>query len=341
VTIQNCKMPTVSIRGEGIAGYCCTRLLREAGVDTTVEAVRRSHLPAIMLGETTQRLLRDVFGREDLIAGFPQIRRRVVAWGPETNALTLSHSAVVVSEKELLERIQDGLGECGEAKSDQPDWTVFASSPLPPVSVEHPFGSRPAEASGVTLQPKCDREACWIESVENGWLFLLPGSKGTGWLLSVGDSVESLLAASRLIKAQLANVDPPRAIFLSHPRVSLPLSALGWVACGTAALGFDPLCGDGTGNAVREAILASAMIRAVLTGGDPPSLIAYYQARLLAGFQRHMALCLDFYKSGCCGPWWDRQLDDLKRGLMWCTAQLQGAAASRYRLNGFVLEPAE
>jgi len=209
------------------------------------------------------------------------------------------------------------------------------------LSVEYQFGSRPAAASPVTLQPKCDREACWIESVEHGWLFLLPGSKGTGWLLSVGDSVESLLATSRLIKEQLSNVDPPRGIFPSHPRVSLPLSAPGWVACGTAAMGFDPLCGDGTGNAVREAILASAMIRAICTGGDPPSLIAYYQARLLAGFQKHIALCLDFYESGSAGPWWHRQLDDLKHGLEWCSEQLPVEAASRYRLNGFQLEPAE
>ncbi len=334
-------MPTVLIRGEGIAGCCCRRLLGEAGMDTTSELVRRSHLPAIMLGEVTQKLLRDVFDREDLFRGFPQIRTRVVAWGRQTNTLTLSHSAVVVSEKELVDRLQQGLGESGEAKSDQPDWTIFASRPLPPLSVEYQFGSRPAAASPVTLQPKCDREACWIESVEHGWLFLLPGSKGTGWLLSVGDSVESLLATSRLIKEQLSNVDPPRGIFPSHPRVSLPLSAPGWVACGTAAMGFDPLCGDGTGNAVREAILASAMIRAICTGGDPPSLIAYYQARLLAGFQKHIALCLDFYESGSAGPWWDRQLDDLKHGLEWCSEQLPVEAASRYRLNGFQLEPAE
>src|SRR5262245_36809766 len=127
-------MPTVWIRGEGIAGCCCRRLLREAGMDTTTEIVRRSHLPAIMLGEVTQKLLRDVFGREDLFRGFPQIRTRVVAWGRQTNRLTLSHSAVVVSEKELLNRIRQGLGESGEAKSDQPDWTIFASSLLPPLS---------------------------------------------------------------------------------------------------------------------------------------------------------------------------------------------------------------
>jgi hypothetical protein len=101
------------------------------------------------------------------------------------------------------------------------------------------------------------------------------------------------------------------------------------------------LCGDGTGNAVREAILGSAVIRAAIGGGDAGSLADHYQARLIAGLQRHILLCLDFYKSGRSGAWWDHQLDGLKRGLKWCSEQLSGNDAFRYRLNGFTLEPVE
>jgi hypothetical protein len=172
-------------------------------------------------------------------------------------------------------------------------------------------------------------------------LFLLPGGKGTGWLLSVGESVESLLVASRLVQEQIVNIMPARGVFPSHPRIAFPLSAPGWLACGTAAVGFDPLCGDGAGNAVREAILGSAVVRAAIGGGDANSLIAHYQARLLAGFRRHLVLCLDFYKSGCPGKWWDRQIDDLQHGLTWCSEKLAALEASRYRLNGFTLEPVE
>jgi flavin-dependent dehydrogenase len=331
-------MATVLIRGGGIAGCCCSRLFREAGVDIRVETTGRPNLPAIMLGETTQKLLRDVFNREDLFEGFPEIRRRVVAWGPKGKAKILPHYAVVVSEKELLDRIQPGPAQSREANSEEPDWTIFASRPLPPLSVEYQFGSRPAAAWAVALQRGCDSEACWIESLENGWLFLLPSGRETGCLLSVGDSVESLLAVSRLIREQIANISLSRGIFPSHPRLAYPLSAPGWLACGAAALGFDPLCGDGAGNAVREAILGSAVVRAAIGGGDAGSLVAHYQARLLAGFRRHIGLCFDFYKSGCSGAWWERQLIDLERGVTWCSEQLADSDASRYRLNGFTLE---
>jgi flavin-dependent dehydrogenase len=118
-----------------------------------------------------------------------------------------------------------------------------------------------------------------------------------------------------------------------------PISGEGWLACGTAALGFDPLCGDGTGNAVREAILGSAAIRAAAAGKDACRLMAHYQTRLLGGFQKHLAMCLEFYTSGRLGNWWDRQLDEFRRGLLWCSRELQKSDGSRYRLNGFDLEP--
>jgi hypothetical protein len=293
-----------------------------------------------MLGESTQRLLLDVFGREDLFVGLPRILRRVVAWGRDCEPLTLPHSAVVVSEQELLGRIQQGLGQSEPMKCEDPDWTIFASAPLGASSVAHHFGSRFAAASPVGLRAKCDAETCWIESLESGWLFLLPDGKGTGWLLSVGNSVESDLEQSRLIKDQIVELGPSHGTFASHPRLAMPLSEPGWLACGTAALGFDPLCGDGIGNATREAILGSAVIRAAIDGGDVDSLVACYRARLLAGFKRHIALCFDFYRSGRAGSWWDKQLDDLERGLAWCSQEFSDRPVIRYRLNGFTLETA-
>jgi hypothetical protein len=331
-------MSAVLILGEGIAGSCCSRLLGEAGVAIAIEALRRPKLPAIMLGETTQKLLSDVFNREDLFTGFPRISKRVVLWGPKAEAVTLPHSAVVVSEKELLDRIHSGYEVRETAKPDSPDWTVFASSPLPPSATEHHFGSRLANASAVTLEKSTHAESCWIESLENGWLFLLPAPNHSGWLLSVGDSAEALLAASQLIRKQIADFRPSPGTFPSHPRAAFPLAAPGWLACGTAALGFDPLCGDGAGNAVREAILGSAAIRAAMSAGDAEGVAAHYQTRLLGGFKRHVGLCYEFYNSGRSGSWWDQQLDDLNRGLSWCSEHLAGIHGASYRLNGFTLE---
>ena len=331
---------SVLIRGEGIAASCCARLLSRAGVHVSVQSLNRPKLPAILIGETTQKLLTDVFERDDLFAGMPHISRRVVAWGRTPPPIALAHSALVVSEEVLLNRIRHGLAK-SETSDEEPGWTIFASTPLRPGSLEHRFGSRMATASPVKLKPDSDSESCWIESLESGWLFLLPTGGGLGWLLSVGEPAAVLLSSSRLIEGQILELGAPRGTFPCHPRIVQPLAERGWIACGTAAVGFDPLCGDGTGNAIREAILGSAVIGAAFERSDVDQLVAHYCARVVAGFRRHLALCLDFYTGGHSGPWWDDQLHELKRGLEWCSQVSGPITGIRYRLNGFMLEPVD
>ncbi len=329
--------PSVLIRGEGVAACCCAHLLSRSGVPLTVETADRPRVPAIMLGEATQKLLADVFDRRDLFDELPRINKRIVAWGKNSTPIALPHSAVVVSEESLLDRIQSGLPRPNPSSDREAAWTIFASRPLPGSSEEHHFGSRLATASAVQLKNGCDPGACWIESLDHGWLFLLPGA-GRAWLLSVGESAATLLSQSRLISEQIAETSASRGTFPSHPRIVQPLCDVGWLACGTAALGFDPLCGDGTGHAIREAILASAVVRAGIDGADAGALIAHYRTRLLAGFKRHLEACREFYRAGDSGPWWDRELNSLDRGLDWCTRQLESAPRFRFRLSGFALE---
>ena len=102
-----------------------------------------------------------------------------------------------------------------------------------------------------------------------------------------------------------------------------------WLACGTAALAFDPLCGDGTGHAIREAILAAAVLRAIQRGANVDELLNHYQARLVAGFKRHLSVCSEFYGSGGLGPWWQAAAESIREGLAWCDHQLNSAGEFR------------
>ena len=153
-------MAAVLIRGGGIAASCCSRLLTGAAIQVGIEAQPRPKLPAIMLGETAQKLLRDVFDGKDLFTGLPRISRRVVLWGAGATPVIVPRSAVVVSEQELLDRIQSASGMHETVTSGIPDWTIFASSPLPSVSVQFHFGSRPASASAVVLENETEADSC-------------------------------------------------------------------------------------------------------------------------------------------------------------------------------------
>src|SRR5438477_5540037 len=328
----------VLIRGGGVAALCCEHLLRRAGLHPIVETVDRPNVPAIMLTESTQKLLSDVFEGEDLFQGASRIRNRVVAWGLNSAPLVVPHSAIVVSERELLDRIRRHLAPGERDEGAEIDWTIFTSRPLPAPTVDHHFGARMAIAAAVKLKTTSDAETCWVESIEQGWLFLLPGGAGSAWLLSVGGRPESLLAVSRVVAEQIAEIGGSGGEFPCEPRITDPLCDSGWLACGTAVLGFDPLCGDGVGHAAREAILGSAVVRAVADGEDTEPVLAHYRTRLIAGMGRHLAVCREFYEAGRCGEWWDRELESTRRGLEWCARRIDNTSGFRYRLSGFALE---
>jgi hypothetical protein len=320
----------VIIRGDGVAAYCCAYLLSKAGFRIDLQPVERSRLPVILLGDQALALIRDIFDQPALFADLSRIQKRVVAWGPGAKPITLEHSAVIVSEETLLDAIRPMIAPSGGLDAS---WTIFAARPLPSPAVEHCFGARVASAISVTLKKDSEPAACWIESLEDGWLFLTPG-----WLLAAGSPPEVLLSRSRVVAAQIGECGPARGTFPAYARVASPLGAPGWLACGTAAMAFDPICGDGTAHATREAILASAVIRALADGGAPDELLSHYQARLTAGFQRHLTLCRQFYLSGGDGPLWQVGLEAIDRGIAWCDAALANHGSFRYRLRGVELE---
>ncbi len=316
-------MTRALIRGDGIAACCCEHLLRRAGCETIGDRVDRPRLPAIMLSDAAIALIEDVFDRRGVLNGIHRIRKRVVAWSSEP--VELQHSAGVVSERQLLDYLQvDPTGGKGDA-----DWTVFTSRPLPAGTEEHHFGSRTAWALPVSLVGSGD--TCWIESLAEGWLFLIPNSRSAGWLLAVGAEPASLLEESLLIAGQIGEVCGAPAEFPAYPRIFSPLCGPEWIACGSAAMAFDPLCGDGTANAVREAILACAAIRSGMAA------LPHYEARLSAGFQRHLASCVNFYRTGGSGVWWQRELAALHAGLEWCARRSKDFDRYRYQLKGFDL----
>jgi hypothetical protein len=146
------------------------------------------------------------------------------------------------------------------------------------------------------------------------------------------------LAGGRLVSGQIAEVTGEPAEFPSHPRIVWPLCGPGWLACGTGALAFDPLCGDGSGHAVREAILAAAVLRSIDKGEDCEGLLAHYRSRLLAGFMRHLETCESFYQTGGSTPWWQTQVQAARNGLNWCAAELRSVSGVQYQLRGFDLE---
>jgi hypothetical protein len=331
----------VSIQGTGVAACCCAQLLLMK--DMRVNAVHevRPSLPVVLLSRGTQSLLCDVFEDTTLFRNALPIEKRVVLWGGQAAPVEVPHSGVAMPEADLLQRLWQTIrGPVSDVAAGS-DWLI-RSAKTHPENVRH-FGTRTANAASVKLNGNASHKTCWVESSEDGWLFLLPAAEGAGSLLSVGGPAQLLLGKSRLVADQILEVKDAVGAFPAYPRILHPLSGsgasgTGWIACGTAAMGFDPICGEGVGHAVREAILVTAVLQAIANDFPAEEVLAHYSSRLLAGFFRHLIACREFYLAAHQSEWWNNELQLIQDGIQWTREELDKRPSAGYRLAGFDLE---
>ena len=196
----------IALQGDGVAAVGCGYLLQTAGFAVAMQHTARTRLPALMLSRSSQALFRDVLEVGDLFSNLPRIQKRVVKWGPRSEPVTFPHSAVIVSEHVLMESVLPKLFIVDPVADAATDWTIISSRPLPEGAVEYGFGSRTATVAPVYLEKGSDSAACWIESLEDGWLFLMPDAPGSGWLISVGGPLNANLDGSRMIAVVRAKI---------------------------------------------------------------------------------------------------------------------------------------
>lgn len=308
----------------------------------------RPKIAAILLGEQTQHLLRELFpdrsGEAGLFDGFAPVERRIVLWGDAPAPLDLPHRGVVAPEDELLRRLWLRVPALDNLDPQQPEpacWRIQSSPDYKPeglgpgdsdMDAQYHFGSREARVAQVELKDGSEASACWVESLAAGWLFLLACGEGLASLIAVGDSVERLLAGSRLIAPRVLRTLCQSAPVPAYPRMRRILANDQTIFCGTAAMSFDPLCGEGAGNAVRGAFLAAALVRAARAGAGRDELANHYRARLTQGFLRHLQLCLQFYSTGGFGAMWRSESDALRRGIELLSRDLKDLPPPRFAL---------
>ena len=324
---------TALLRGQGVAVATAAHLLDRAGFACLREPGLRRPVPVIMLSDPALALLRDVFGDAALFADRPRINQRVVKWG-SAEAVAMPHGAVVVSEDDLAAAL-DPAGLCDPGRVH----TAFTIEAMAPFSCGEMlrFGERISATARVTLKADAPVRTCWIEAVDAGWLFLIPDGFGQAWLLAVGGDPQALTQDAPLIGPLIDALELSGGRFDTSPRMLAQLAGNDWLACGTSAIAFDPICGDGTAQAAREGILAAAVIGALERGEDPTMLATHYHSLLLASLRRHLQLSLPFYANGGAGPWWHDQYAAARAGYDQTTALLARLPEPRFALHGFDL----
>lgn len=334
-----------AVEGFGTAGLTLARRLLDSGWDVTfasqaqqdarVAAAPGSALssrPTLVLPLESCRLLEYAWrSLPQIWNGAHVIEERRVAWGRRATLRCIRSPARVMAgdllSVRLLSALEHGATRLQPSNGDVPPAVTTARAhvvnaggraSLSGCSSRLRYGRRYIVATTVELSAKTAARATWMETIPDGWVFLAPTGQRRATLQVmcpgprpikrvVPDCVLTMLEQTRWIRNCVGEFVGPSTAFDAFPSYGEPARPDGSLAVGEAAMAFDPICGDGTGAAVRGALLASAVLDRS-AGGDSAAARVHYSRRLAVAFRVHLDACDRLYASFTTPDW----LDEMK-----------------------------
>lgn len=348
------------VNGGGVAALCCARLLSDKGWEVSLRRGAPPSSPTLVLQPLTVRLIEQIFcPAEDIFRGAHLLERRLVKWGREEPDV-VGVPCLVMRGDVLAERLLTALAcrvgivaETASAYESSYDWTVYAGGrgAAAAAGIHKPgqrrFGRRRAIVSAVRLHRDADTGAASMEATPGGWLFLIPTGGRRAVLQAAvpfrpplpAHTLRSILEGASLVRRLVSEVTGPSLVFDSAPSMLETPVGTRWMAAGSLACAYDPLCGDGTGDAVRGAILAAAVLDAAAHGPEPGRYVEHYRDRLACALHDHLLACHSFYSAGGFDSTWSAELEATADGLRHLSRVLASRPRFRYGLRGLQLTP--
>jgi flavin-dependent dehydrogenase len=336
-------MPKVLVIGNGIAGLSCAQLLANRGWEIEIWGKHQLFAPTLILNQITCNLLQDIWQLEgNFWDGLHFLHERRVCWGKDGEMLSMAEPSVVINGKSLSDRLWHHLLEKYHhqvyirelpIKIDNLDrlqddfaWVIDAGGRQSAIAQKlgsghrYSFGDRCILSQEVQLTDAAPEDIYWIETVSEGWLLLAPVGNHKAILqvmipvISGADShlLIALLQQTRYIQNHIAKLSASIALFAASPQILQPLAGNNYLVVGDAAFSVDPICGDGTGYAVRGAILATSVINAISSGLNRNDFLKHYKLRLERAFDAHLQQCLDYYLNGFRSSRWQSEIEKMQ-----------------------------
>ena len=280
-----------------------------------------------MLGERAAGLLEALWNDPALLSDTHVVRERAVWWGPADRCETVSAPGIAIGVDDLVQRLRARLHLPQNVASADREaaWIVDArpcSTHHNNVATIHAFGRRHASIAPASLRANSRTDVCIMESIERGWVFLLPIGAGQAALqfISVSEAsallnASEIVAATRMIRDAVATVGLWTGFVPCMPKARLPPARPGQIAIGEAALAFDPISGDGVGHALRGAVLAATVLQAIADGKPMRNCLDDYASTLRRAMTQHLSICLRLYADVPRAAGWPEELVAMKSGI--------------------------
>lgn len=336
-------MQKILIIGNGIAGLSCARLLANRGWKIEIWG-KQLLSPTLIINQITCNLLQNVWQLDrSFWNSLHLLQERRICWGIDDSVLSMAEPSAVINGnslrdclwQQLLDKHQhqiqfqelpvniDNLLE----RQSEFTWILDAGGRQSAIAqklgggVRHSFGNRCILSQEVRLTNLVKKDIYWIESVSGGWLFLAPLGGNRAILQSMvppfsGEPASifiNLLKQTRHIQDFISQLSGALAIFAAFPQILQPFCGDKWLAVGDAAFSVDPISGDGTGYAIRGAILATSIIDAIASGLSSSDCLEHYSLRLEKAFAAHIQQCIQYYSKGFTSSIWQEEIERMHK----------------------------
>lgn len=324
------------VLGAGPVGLTCARILAMSGWSVRVlKTGLQSSRPIALPGHTAQ-IVDEIWGRPiSAICRVHPLAHRRVTWSEGDVGQDAAFPSMSVDLAELclgLEALLRGRVSIEEAQDGQTDsqaCVLDARGALPPERCRISAGRR---VMHMWQDVPADSRATRGSEVRAGsgfWVFLLPTSADK---MSVQVVAPDQLPTMEHLSKCLA--EAPRQTLARCLEISLP--ELAGVLCagitiaprlgplpsdprripvGDRAIAYDPICGDGTGQGLRTAILAAAALNTLETGRKVRPILDHVVDRYLFAFRAHLEHSLRYYRSITWPNCWRGEIASTRRAL--------------------------
>jgi hypothetical protein len=312
------------VSGSGVTALTCARLLGVQGWQIEHDPGGEARPVHLLLGQATANLLAALWSDPALLRGAHRIRERAVYWNRGKAVAPVAAPGLVMAADELVRRLASRATIATSSRGSAPGWIVSAQAPQAGASspAMREIGRRHAWIAHATLAQAALRDRCLMESIDDGWLFLLPVGAGNADLQYVSlpsdappPAPEFVIEKTTMIRQALSGIAPWRRPIACMPKVHLAPARRGVLAVGEGALAFDPISGDGVGHALRSVVLAATTLDAMATGRPVGDCLNDYAATLHRAMAHHLRICLDLYDNTMFGPGWRSECDAMRAAL--------------------------
>ncbi|MGH3925207.1 MAG: hypothetical protein ACRDTT_20495, partial [Pseudonocardiaceae bacterium] len=255
-------MSEIVVAGRGLTALTCALLLARQGSEVRILGPETAGRRWLVLPETVAELLCEVWGADAGVLDTAWAEQgRYVRWGEHERRYVAAPSRTLDGTA-LNQRLAAYLARnCGDQvrfdhKRDLPGnpisrgrgtggrWYITAT-PAPDAARFGVVGRRHIIAAEAKLTPTCESSTCFMETADQGWVYLAPVDKELALVQAMvpGPVHDPLGLLCRLLDqtglgAQLAELPARASAIRAAPGLLAPPCGPGWLAVGAAAVQF-------------------------------------------------------------------------------------------------------